>query len=64
LTNRRGGYQYKCSNGHVIYCPHELEECLSYVKGKPCTGTMKRFGRGSREANKQAKAVAPFDVEL
>lgn len=43
-------FEYRCSAGHVIGADHPIPSCPAYVLGSPCTGTLTRFGQGSRLA--------------
>jgi hypothetical protein len=48
-------YIYICSNNHDITSDKPIKKCLAMVHGKPCTGTLKSVGKGSRSANKETK---------
>lgn len=39
---------YECSEGHQIKTPRAIAVCLALVRGKPCPGTLKQVGKGSR----------------
>ncbi len=41
-------HEYVCSNGHSNGAPYELKKCQVWLKGRPCTGKLKRIGAGSR----------------
>lgn len=42
-------FEYECSGGvHMIGASHPVERCPMFVKGEPCTGTLRRVGKGAR----------------
>lgn len=46
-------YTYRCSEGHEIESPHEIERCPVKVHGRACKGTLRRVGAGSRKGGKR-----------
>lgn len=45
-------FQYDCDRGHELAASVELAVCPVVVRGCPCPGTLKRFGRGSGKVRK------------
>lgn len=48
VRQRGGPWEYSCSAGHHLVSPWPIDCCLAFRFGRPCEGTLRRVGPGSR----------------